>query len=226
MTFEPDQNAIWAFRLVLAALLAAVAGIERRGSAHPAGMRTHMLISIGGCLLMIASLEVPQMLPDYKGDPGRIAAQVVSGIGFLGAGAILRLGVSIRGLTTAASLWLTAAIGLTVGAGLYFPAVVAAVLLYFTLVTVGKWEKGLLGKLHFYKIRVRAEGGTEQIQKIQNVLRSKKVHLERTAFKHNKKKNTVDFIAYIGIKTDETLFEVQRSIESVEEVQLVQLGTG
>ncbi|WP_238008471.1 MgtC/SapB family protein [Dactylosporangium sp. AC04546] len=104
--------------LLVAILLGAVLGLERELGAQPAGLRTHMLVAAGASLFTIAGYEVGT-------DPTRIAAQVVTGIGFLGAGAILREGVTISGLTTAASLWVTAAIGLVAGLQLYWAAAAA-----------------------------------------------------------------------------------------------------
>lgn len=115
-------------RLLLAAVLAGLIGWEREAQHRPAGLRTHMLVAIGSALLMIVSQSIfLQYYTVGRVDPGRIAAQVVSGIGFLGAGTILREGPTIRGLTTAASLWVAAAIGLAVGAGLMTGALVTTV---------------------------------------------------------------------------------------------------
>ena len=108
-------------RLLIAAVLGAAIGLEREIHEHPAGMRTHLLVSLGSAVFTVLSIhgfqgvEAPGVTPTV--DPSRIAAQVVSGIGFLGAGAILKYGTSIRGLTTAASLWTTAAVGMAAGAG-------------------------------------------------------------------------------------------------------------
>ena len=106
-------------RVCIAALLGAVLGLEREIHGRPAGLRTHFLVSMGAAVFMMLSPYVAKMTPEIIGDPGRIAAQIVSGIGFLGAGAIVKEGVSIRGLTTAASLWVAAAIGMTTGVGSY-----------------------------------------------------------------------------------------------------------
>jgi putative Mg2+ transporter-C (MgtC) family protein len=103
-----------AARLLLSAVLGAIIGLEREYHDHPAGMRTHMLVSVGSASFTILSIEAFQA---PGGDPGRIAAQIVSGIGFLGAGAILKEGANVRGLTTAASLWTVAAVGMAAGAG-------------------------------------------------------------------------------------------------------------
>jgi putative Mg2+ transporter-C (MgtC) family protein len=126
-------------RLCLAFLGGGIIGFERSFRRQVAGLRTHILIALGAASLMLLSIWIPQNFSD-RGDPGRIAAQVVSGIGFLGAGAIIRLGSNIRGLTTAASLWLTAAIGLTIGAGMFITALTAEVLALVTLIVLHKVE--------------------------------------------------------------------------------------
>jgi putative Mg2+ transporter-C (MgtC) family protein len=126
-------------RLCLAFLGGGIIGFERSYRRQVAGLRTHILIALGAASLMLLSIWIPQNFSE-RGDPGRIAAQVVSGIGFLGAGAIIRLGSNIRGLTTAASLWLTAAIGLTIGAGMFVTALTAEVLALVTLFVLHKVE--------------------------------------------------------------------------------------
>ncbi|MCL2759312.1 MAG: MgtC/SapB family protein [Treponema sp.] len=127
-------------RLCLAFLAGGIIGMERSSRRQVAGLRTHILIAIGACCLMLLSIWMPQQ---YGGDPGRIAAQVVSGMGFLGAGAIIRLGKNIRGLTTAASLWLTAGIGLAIGAGMYIAALTAEILALIALVVLNHLERKL-----------------------------------------------------------------------------------
>jgi putative Mg2+ transporter-C (MgtC) family protein len=128
-------------RLCIAFAAGGIIGMERSSRRQVAGLRTHILIAVGSCCLMMLSIWLPQQL--NAGDPGRIAAQVVSGMGFLGAGAIIRLGNSIRGLTTAASLWLTAAVGLTIGAGMYIAAFTTVVLAIITLMVLNRLEKKL-----------------------------------------------------------------------------------
>ena len=118
-------------RLVLAAVLGGVIGYQREISDKPAGLRTHVLVSLGSALLMVISIE------PFKGiefaDITRIASSVVTGIGFLGAGAIIRQGSMVRGLTTAASIWVVAGVGLGVGAGLYVASLSATLLILLTL---------------------------------------------------------------------------------------------
>ncbi|MDR2517993.1 MAG: MgtC/SapB family protein [Spirochaetaceae bacterium] len=129
-------------RLGLGFLAGAVIGVERSSRHQVAGLRTHILIATGATLLMLLSIWLPQEFQSMKnGDPGRIAAQVVSGIGFLGAGAIIRLGNNIKGLTTAASLWLVAAVGLAIGAGMFVAAGAALVITLITLIVLAAFEK-------------------------------------------------------------------------------------
>lgn len=127
-------------RLLLSAFFGGLIGMEREFNNRPAGLRTHVLVALGSCLIMIISMY------GFSGyaDPSRLAAQVVSGIGFLGAGTILNKGNAIRGLTTAASLWVCGGIGLAVGNGYYVGAVATVIIVLFTLITLGLLEKKLL----------------------------------------------------------------------------------
>lgn len=128
-------------RLVLATALGGVVGYERESGRRPAGLRTHMMVCLGAAMVMITGIYLSQIyLGRVSLDPTRLGAQVVSGIGFLGAGSILKSGSRIRGLTTAATLWVVACIGIGVGAGLYIPSVAVTLLAFFTLRMVKRWE--------------------------------------------------------------------------------------
>ncbi len=125
-------------RLVLAAFLGASVGFEREIRDREAGVRTHLLVALGSALFTIVSAYgfhefLTSGASVVRADPTRIAAQIVTGIGFLGAGAIIREGLSIRGLTTAATLWVVAAVGMAAGAGFYWPAVAVTALTLFAL---------------------------------------------------------------------------------------------
>ena len=126
-----------AARLLVASLLGAAIGFEREIHSHPAGMRTHLLVALGSALFTVISIfGFVGVLGSGVGapvDPSRVAAQIVTGIGFLGAGAILKFGTSVRGLTTAASLWATSAVGMAVGAGQYVLAIVGAAIVVVSL---------------------------------------------------------------------------------------------
>jgi len=128
----PDQLAVLK-RLLLALLLGGSLGIERGLQRKAAGARTHMMVALGSALLTLLSIRLPVLLARGDIDPGRIAAQIVTGVGFLGAGSILHSGGSVRGLTTAASIWLASAIGMASGAGFYSGAILATLLGLFVL---------------------------------------------------------------------------------------------
>jgi putative Mg2+ transporter-C (MgtC) family protein len=128
-------------RLCLGFAAGAIIGFERSSHNQVAGLRTHILIALGATLLMLLSIWVPRQVGGGTGDAGRIAAQVVSGIGFLGAGAIIRLGNNVKGLTTAASLWFVAAVGLALGAGMYLAAAIAEALGLVTLMFLSRLER-------------------------------------------------------------------------------------
>ena len=149
------DSSVVCLRLIISAVIGGAIGFEREIRDHPAGFRTHILISIGSTLLMLLSIYIPQTYHQFQnGDPGRIAAQVVSGIGFLGAGAIIRLGVNVRGLTTAASIWVVAGIGLAIGGGMYLAAVIAAVLTLLALVFLDVVKKNLTRHRSFKFIKI------------------------------------------------------------------------
>ncbi|HEY3368549.1 MAG TPA: MgtC/SapB family protein [Symbiobacteriaceae bacterium] len=135
--------------LAMAAVCGGVVGLEREHGNHPAGLRTHVLVTVGSALIMQVSLTMYALTgfgAHGNGDPGRIAAQVVSGIGFLGAGTIMREGINIRGLTTAASLWVVAGVGLAVGSRMYMESVVSTVLVVLTLKTLSEVERRYISR--------------------------------------------------------------------------------
>lgn len=131
-------------RLILAIILGGLIGFEREVKKRSAGLRTHILVCLGSCLVMLTSLYVFDI---YKGvvplDPARIAAGIVTGIGFLGAGTIIRSGEAVRGLTTAASLWLVGGIGMGIGCGFYLATLFTTLLAIAVLFFLGQLEKGI-----------------------------------------------------------------------------------
>jgi putative Mg2+ transporter-C (MgtC) family protein len=134
-------------RMLLAVVLGGVVGMEREWHHHAAGFRTHILVCLGSATIMLLSVYGFSEFvtePNVRIDPARLAAQVISGIGFLGAGAILRNGSVISGLTTAASVWVVAAIGLCVGAGFLYAAFFSTGMVLISLLVLNKWEKHLM----------------------------------------------------------------------------------
>lgn len=161
------------YRLLLAALYGSLIGIQREHLFWTAGLRTHMLVCAGACLIMIVSafgFSVALTQPGTQLDPSRIAAQVVSGIGFLGAGSIMMRGEVIKGLTTAASLWAVAGIGLAVGGGLYMLGAVATFLILIILIAIRPVERMLRDIVQIQVVKLVAPNNTLSPNQLKQLL--------------------------------------------------------
>lgn len=165
------ENAIeYIFRIILSAILGALIGYERQFEHKSAGLRTNILVCIGSCLIMILSnLLYEQVEGKTNADPARLAAQVVSGIGFLGAGAIIKEGVNVIGLTTAACIWVVSGVGLAVGAGYYIIAVFASLLVYIILEILSQMDSWLVPTDNIM-IKIRMINDSEKIKEVYNAL--------------------------------------------------------
>ena len=175
MLFSFDYGEIFQYelvfmvRLLLAMFLGGIIGAERERKNRSAGFRTHILVTVGSCMFMIVSISMPMMISTMpngivnNADPGRIAAQVVSGIGFLGAGAIIQDKGKVRGLTTAASLWVVAAIGLAVGAGMYVTAISTTFFLFLILSVFAKFEEKTMRKTKARAEKMRQHEEMEEV---------------------------------------------------------------
>ncbi len=167
------------YKLVLSMLLGAVVGYERKRKGQSAGVRTFSLIAMGATLAMILSIYVPQEYMGLKnGDPGRIAAQVITGIGFLGAGAIIQMKGSVRGLTTAAGIWMVAIIGMAVGVGMYVLSCIASILILFILVQLERIEHRVSRGSESRIIRIRTAVILKDIADYKSVLLRHNIHLQ------------------------------------------------
>lgn len=139
------------FKVVLAILCGGFIGLEREIKHKPAGLRTNILICLGSCLFTVVSIIMAGSAPGTPGDPTRVAAQIVSGIGFLGGGMILQSGGSVTGLTSAATVWIVAAIGMCIGLGFPITASIFTVTVFFTLYFLSKVDRKIFGKMHCYE---------------------------------------------------------------------------
>ncbi|MGO4495650.1 MgtC/SapB family protein [Paenibacillus sp. 2RAB27] len=160
-------------RLVMAVLMGGAVGIERELHNHAAGFRTHILVCLGSTTIMLLSIYgFSQFVnePNVRLDPARLAAQVISGIGFIGAGAILRNGSVISGLTTAASIWVVAAIGLCIGAGFQYAAFCCTALLLISLLVLNKWEKYLMRNRRNQELSIKTRNNPIALGQIVNTL--------------------------------------------------------
>ncbi len=166
------------FKLVLSMVLGVLVGVERKRKGQIAGVRTFALISMGACMAMLLSIYVPQVyLGLENGDPGRIAAQVITGVGFLGGGAMIHMKGSVRGLTTAAGIWMTATIGMAVGVGMYWCSILATGLILVTLVLLEAWEHRRNIGHENRVLKLQVEGIVQDIEAYREVFNRHKVHL-------------------------------------------------
>lgn len=169
VTISIDQ---FILRILVSAVLGGLIGYERERQHQPAGLRTLMILSVGSTLAMVLSIDMAFMYtPAFPaGDPARLAAQVVSGIGFLGAGAILHYGLNVKGLTTATSLWAIAIVGLAVGAGRYVKSTAATLLLLIILVILNFFEEHFIHQYVTYDLTVKATDRHGIIEEIKSRL--------------------------------------------------------
>lgn len=188
-------------RLVLAAALGSVIGFERERLSWAAGLRTHMLVCVGAALIMVVSaFGFSDILgtPHVVLDPSRVAAQVVSGIGFLGAGSILLRGEVIRGLTTAASLWAVAAVGLAVGGGMYTAAIAATVIMLIILAGIKPLERRYFTARQRREFRLVADRGTVSVSTLEQALGPGSARITRFIVEPSGDRPEMDQI-YIGL---------------------------
>lgn len=187
-----DMQELWSplGRILLSALLGGLLGLERDIHGRGAGLRTHLLVSMGACLFMILSTRVESFGVSLAvtgfsrvTDPARIAAQVVTGIGFLGAGVIVKEGLSIRGLTTAACLWVAAAIGMASGVGFFAIAVVTTAIALFSLIFLRYFEN--LYRKDVYRELAVSLPNEVDIRKVMNTVKSDGVQVISYSMERN-----------------------------------------
>lgn len=216
MAIEPIEIII---KLILIYVLAGFIGMERAALSKPAGFRTHVLVGISAVLTVICGKRIIEI--SGTGDFTRIPAQLLSGIGFLGAGTILRNGFNVKGLTTAASLLTITCIGLCVGAGLYWTAIFATIVVYIVL----KHSNILSDKVQHYSnisLIIEASKPKQALDKIQEVLDKYKIEVEELSIEKDEDEEESDYIKLVGKHRDEIslnlLFKDLLAIEKVKNV--------
>jgi len=214
-----------AVRLILSVILGCLIGWERESRRQPAGLRTHILICLGSTLLMIVSIYIPQTFQSFQnGDPGRIAAQVVSGIGFLGGGAIFKLGANIRGLTTAATIWAVAAVGLAIGAGAYLGAILATFLILFVLIIMNKVENKFFPALSLKILQLNFSSSKIETDMVFSILEKYGIIVQSVniAQSLNKKSTKMRFFIHVPNKLD--LKKLYKELHGVNNISQIVLG--
>lgn len=209
------------FRLFLAVVLGGLIGLEREQHSHAAGFRTHILVCLGSALIMLLSAYGFSAFIDEENvriDPARLAAQVISGIGFLGAGTILRNGLSISGLTTAASLWVVAAIGLSVGAGFYLAAVIACVMVLISLYVLHIVERKFLRNKTIRLLKITSLDQPGSLGKVSTALGTKGIDIRKVSIE-SKESGDGDTISIVfSIKIPKSI-SIAQVIETVTNIQ-------
>lgn len=224
-------NDFWVMtiRIFIAALLCGVIGLEREIKKHPAGFRTHLLVGVGSCLMMLLSLYGFQDYIDTNAnirfDPARIPSYVISGIGFLGTGTILVKGVTVHGLTTAASIWVVAGIGLIVGVGMIAPALLTTMVVLLSLIFLNKFEKKILSTSRTELLNIVVDKKCNKLNEILKVLEEKDITFQKVSIETIKndegeadqKKITIE----IKMKDPSIRAQIQDKISTFEYVQQI-----
>jgi putative Mg2+ transporter-C (MgtC) family protein len=215
-----------ALRLFMAAVLGAVVGFEREIHEHPAGMRTHLLVCLGSAIFTVLSIYG---FGDPAGtggtDTSRVAAQIVSGIGFLGAGAIIKYGTSVRGLTTAASLWATAAVGMAVGAGWWFVALVGTAIVVFSLWPLNRVLARIRGQgPHPMRFRLQAQ----RLEALGDVTRALTSHRVEIGEINSQRIGKAHYEIELQVRVPESLGqeELVEFISAVPDVEIIETDAG
>jgi putative Mg2+ transporter-C (MgtC) family protein len=219
---SPDATLV--LRLLIAAVLGSVVGADRERLSWAAGLRTHMLVCVGACLFMIVSAFG---FADVLGtrnvvlDPSRVAAQVVSGIGFLGAGSILLRGEVVRGLTTAASLWTVAAIGLAVGGGLYVEATAATVVILIILAGIKPLEERFQQRHKSHELVIETEQGELSIAALDAALGYRARRITRYIARPGETPGLEDVTITLSRLSPKDIADIERDLAAMRGVKRV-----
>lgn len=214
------------FKLFLSMVLGSMVGWERKRKGQIAGIRTFALISMGATLAMILSIYVPQEYLGLKnGDPGRIAAQVVTGIGFLGAGAIIQMKGSVRGLTTAAGIWIVAAIGMAVGVGMYAVSFVSTGLILVVLLPLEQIEHRIHAGVETRIIRIKVNAVVSDIDGYRQVLDKFRVHLTNVYVEYEFKEPTTRLNLVVLVKESTDYIQLFSSLRKLNPTESISLAT-
>jgi putative Mg2+ transporter-C (MgtC) family protein len=198
-------------RLTLAGFLGGVIGYEREHTRRPAGFRTHILVCVGAALVMVTSEYIFKRYHTLVNmDPARLGAQVISGIGFLGAGTIIRDGFTVKGLTTAASLWAVSCIGIAAGIGFYDGAVVATLIVYLTLLSLKNVENNLTKNNKFQNVSIRLENHSGWIGEIGSILEKYNVSVKNMEFHNGEYIDVKLIVRFLGPAASHIMDELQK----------------
>jgi len=205
-------------RLVIACILGGLIGFERESLDRPAGLRTHILVCIGSTLMTLVSIYGFSGFEPVTKDPARIAAQVVSGIGFLGAGTILREGLTVTGLTTAASLWVVAGIGLAIGCGLYFTGIAGTALVFLTLVLFGQVERRHWSNKCHDKIKIIVRDQPGQIGQVGIFFGKHNIGIKNITMHHIPEQKVINLELFLIIPANADMIQIFAELAEIDGV--------
>jgi putative Mg2+ transporter-C (MgtC) family protein len=212
------------FRILLSFVLGGLIGMEREWHRQSAGLRTHILISVGSTLLTLLSIYIPQTFTHFQGgDPARIAAQVVSGIGFLGGGAIFRLGANVRGLTTAASIWVSAGIGMLVGSGMYGAALVGTGVVLFALFVLIPFERRLFPDISMRSLEIAMSGENPDTGRVIPLLEAEGVEIRSMDASQSFEEKTIHMRLLVRIPEEVDWVDLYRKLGKLEGISRITL---
>ncbi|MFD0868226.1 putative Mg(2+) transport ATPase [Chlamydia abortus] len=225
MSINPElwqiSNFDLTIRIILALLLGGLIGLEREWNNHAAGFRTHILVCVGSASIMLLSIYGFSAFvyeANVRTDPARLAAQVISGIGFLGAGAILRTGPTVSGLTTAASIWVVAAIGLSVGAGFYYAAILVTGLVLISLFLLNKWEKHMMWHRRTQEITLRIVDRPGSLGNIATLLGNHSIQIKNIHMEHEQGLMFSEDENIIKIRLTLQLLSADKLVDALDEL--------
>lgn len=202
-----------------------IIGAERKRKGQTAGIRTFALISMGACLAMLLSIYVPQEYMGLKnGDPGRIAAQVITGIGFLGGGAMIHMKGAVRGLTTAAGIWMTAIIGMAIGIGMYLCSFAATFLVLICLVAFEEYGKRKKLGQDSKVINLTVDGILESIEDYKRLFSEFNIHLSTFYVEYDYEKKITELNFVILVHTYTNVLPILNKVRNVSPTKKLTLS--
>lgn len=204
-------------RLIITTILCGIIGMEREHVNRPAGVRTHVLVGVSSALIMLTSEYLASYYQNFSSvDPSRMGAQIISGIGFLGAGTIIKDGLNVRGLTTAASLWAVACIGIATGAGFYSGALLATIVIYFTLEVLRNY---MMHRSYYKVILVQVNKIDDALEHIRYELEKSHIYINRIEFFTSQENTYKEIKLHVSVSSKKAMLEIaMENIRSMEDV--------
>ena len=211
-------------RLLIAFAAGGIIGLERAYNGRPAGLRTHSLVCVSSSLLMVLMVYQWELVPKefldtVRADPSRMAQGIMTGIGFLGAGVIIKEGLTVRGLTTAASIWMTASIGIVIGMGLFLPALLATIITVITL-SVFRWFEGKIPAHIYAKFIVRFVRGENETDEtaLRSMMAQHNIKAFESSYRLGDSGKSFEYEMTIRTKEQENFRKLAQSLMELEEV--------